>query len=54
MAKGFKVISVSDEEYEFFKEFAEKLSANLGIELRIAQALKMAVTQYEVKKGLAK
>lgn len=54
MAKEYKVISCSAEEYEFFKEFAEKLSAQMGIELRPSQALKMAVTQYQVKNGLAK
>lgn len=49
MAKEFTAVSVSKEEYTFFKQFTEMLSNEVGIELRMAQALKMAVTQYEVK-----
>jgi hypothetical protein len=54
MAKGFKNISCTDTDYAFFKDFARKLSKHLNVDLKVDQALKMAVTQYEVKKGLTK
>ena len=52
--RSHRAISVTDADYIFFEEFAEKVSAGFGVKLKIVQALKMAVTQYEVKKGLAK
>jgi hypothetical protein len=51
MAKGFKQISVTGADYEFYEEFAKTVSAALGTYIKISQAIKMAVTQYEVKNG---
>lgn len=50
----YKQLNVRTEDYEFFDDFTKKLSAQMGIELKMQQALKMAVTQYEVKKALTK
>ena len=51
---NFRSLSVSRADYAFYEDFTKKVSEEIGIELRIQQALKKAVVQYEVRNGMAK
>lgn len=48
----YRILNIRLDDYAFFEEFAEKLSKSMGTDLKVVQALKMAVTQYEVKNGI--
>jgi hypothetical protein len=48
----YKQLNLKLDDHAFFEEFAKKLSAQLGIDLTIVQALRKAVTHY--KTGMSK
>lgn len=48
----YKQLNIRTDDYEFFEDFAKKLSAQEGFDLKIVQALKKAAIQYEVKNKL--
>ena len=48
----YKQLNIRAEDYQRIEEFARKLSATVGTEIKLQQAILMAITQYEVKHKL--
>ena len=49
---GTSTIYVPDADKAFYEEFAKELSKYLNVDLKVAQALKMAVIQYQARNKL--